>query len=100
MRYSVLMGLVILPGVAGVIIFGVFALIDWFALLAAYEQFEMVRTAASLNTLLAAEAQQNIHRINLFAEGTWVLLSGILTAIGIHGLCVMPRFGNSRRLRD
>ncbi len=30
---------------------------------------------------------QNIHRINLFADGTWFLLAGVIFAIGLHGLC-------------
>jgi hypothetical protein len=39
-------------------------------------------------TLFVAEAQQNIHRINLFADVVWALLGAIVGAIGIHGLCV------------
>jgi hypothetical protein len=27
-----------------------------------------------------------IHRINVFADGVWTLLSAILAAIGIHGI--------------
>ncbi|NJO19564.1 MAG: hypothetical protein HC838_05160, partial [Spirulinaceae cyanobacterium RM2_2_10] len=41
--------------------------------------------------LFAAEAQQNIHRLNLFAEGVWVLQSATLAAIALHGLCTVPR---------
>ncbi|WYL95398.1 MAG: hypothetical protein HEQ35_17665 [Gloeotrichia echinulata IR180] len=28
------------------------------------------------------------HRINVFADGTWGLLGGVITAVGIHGLMV------------
>jgi hypothetical protein len=31
------------------------------------------------------------HRINVFADGTWGLLGFGITAIGIHGLVMMPK---------
>jgi len=46
---------------------------------------------AGLSALFIAEAWENIHRINCFAEGVGVLLGGILAAIGLHGLCLLPR---------
>lgn len=73
----------------GVAIFGYFALIDWAQLQAAYRHYEVVsRNSASLVALTKAFNAQSIHRTNLFADGTWTLLSGILTGIGVHGLCV------------
>ena len=83
---------VVLPGVVGVVVFAYFALIDWEALQAAYQELELaVEQSADLNILFARATQQNIHRINLFAEGVWTLLSAILVAIGLQGICTGPR---------
>ncbi|NJL56095.1 hypothetical protein HC928_13620 [bacterium] len=87
MRYTMLALLIILPGATGIAIFSHFALIDWNALQETYQSYEAIAQSSSdLPTLFKAEAQQNIHRINLFAEGVWALLSAILVAIGIHGV--------------
>ncbi len=54
---------------------------------AAYEEYDSVRQSRTdLFALFAANAQQMIHRINVFADGVWTLLSAILAAIGIHGI--------------
>ena len=83
--------LVIALGALGVAVFGYYALIDWAALQQAYSQFSnLVQQSSDLTPLFAAEAQQNIHRINLFADGVWTLLSAILAAIGLHGICTIP----------
>jgi hypothetical protein len=42
-------------------------------------------------TLFKANAAQMTQRINLFADGTWTLLSGILAAIGLHGWLISAR---------
>ncbi len=87
MRHIILPLFTIVPGVAGLLIFGYFAWIDWDALQLAYQYFlEVAQSSPSLEKLFAAEAAQNIHRINLFAEGVWALLSAILASIGLHGL--------------
>ena len=41
-----------------------------------------------MSVLFVAEARQNIHRINVFADVVWALLGAIVAAIGIHGLCI------------
>ncbi|MEB3357078.1 MAG: hypothetical protein VKK04_10145 [Synechococcales bacterium] len=79
-------------GAAGVVVFGYYALVDWDALEKAYGNFSaLAQGSPAVTSLLAAEAQQNIHRINLFAEGVWVLQSATLSAIGLHGICTMRR---------
>lgn len=66
-----------------------YALQDWAELQKAYANFARVtNTSSSMNVLFVAEAKQNIHRINLFADVVWALLGAIIAAIGIHGLCV------------
>lgn len=80
-----------LPGIAGVAIFSFFALQDWGQLRRDYSYFvALIEQSAALEALFVAEAQQNVHRLNLMADGVWTLLSAILAAIGLHGAC-LPR---------
>jgi hypothetical protein len=90
MRHAALIGFIVLPGVATMVVSGAYLLQDWFALRAAVARFEQVAASdAELPVLFVAEAKQNLHRINCFAEGVGVLLGAILVAIGIHGLCTL-----------
>lgn len=71
--------LVMLLGITAALVSGYHLFLDWAALREGYARFEqLVRQGASLNTLFVAEARQNVHRINCFAEGVGVLLGGIL----------------------
>ncbi len=80
--------LVLFPGLTGVALFGYHSLFDWAGLKTAYAHYrEVVAATPEQQELFVAEADQNIQRINLFADGTWTLLSGIIAAIGIHGIC-------------
>jgi hypothetical protein len=82
----------VVVGGAGAVAFGWYALKDWAALQTAERQFEtLAGRSADLSALFVAEAKQNIHRINLFAQGVWTLLSAIVAAIGVHGLCAGKR---------
>ena len=90
--------IVVLAGLIGVAVFGWAALKDWSALRAAYLQFDTVaQSSTDMPTLFVAEAKQNIHRINLFADGVWTLLAAILAAIGLHGVCLMPAPASGRK---
>ena len=92
MRYLLLVILLIFPSLVGVTIFGYYALIDWDTLQKAYSHFvNVTKSSANLETLFVAEAQQNIHRINLFADGVWAMLSVIIGAIGLHCICTIPK---------
>ena len=92
LRTCLLLGLLIVPGVMGAAFCFYHALIEWAALQQAQGNFERIASNTSnLNALFVAEAKQNIHRINLFAEVVWALLCAILAAIGLHGLCYLGR---------
>ena len=94
-RIVLLLLLTTIPGIAGALVFGYYALQDWDQLQLDYGYFisviQLADSASSTDyreALFVAEAQQNIHRINLMADGIWTLLSAILAAIGLHGACV------------
>jgi hypothetical protein len=91
MRWIVL-SLVVVAGLLTVAVSVHYALQDWAALNREYARFERVSAGnADLRSVIVTEGHQNAFRINVFADGTWVLLGAILAAIGIHGLCVLPR---------
>jgi hypothetical protein len=80
-----------LLGLVTVLASGYHLCLDWAALRAADARFEqLAQQNAGLTALFIAEARENVHRINCFAEGVGVLLGGILAAIGLHGLCLLP----------
>jgi len=89
---SLCLGGVVLLGLVAVLVSGYYLRLDWAALRAADARFEqLARQNAALNALFIAQTRENIHRINCFAEGVGALLGGILAAIGLHGLCLLPR---------
>lgn len=89
LRQGLLFVLLMVPGVFCFLFCMFYALQDWVALQAAYANFARVAdTSGDLSILFVAEAKQNIHRINLFADVVWALLGAIVAAIGIHGICV------------
>ena len=89
MRQLILLLGLVVPGVFCFVCCLYYALQDWAALQRAYGEFARVAVSSSdMRVLFVAEARQNIHRINLFADVVWALLGAIVAAIGIHGLCV------------
>jgi hypothetical protein len=90
-KMKTLLVIVVLLGIFGVFFFGYFALQDWTLLRGAYAHLLKLTPSSSVSQILLAEAQQNAHRINVFADATWALLSAIFAAIGIHGLALLPR---------
>jgi hypothetical protein len=78
-------------GLAGVAFFGYFTLQDWAALQKNYAHFAQLTPQSPTSAILLADARQNMHRINVFADGTWALLCAIIAAIGVHGLAVTKK---------
>ena len=80
---------------SGLIIAGVcsnYTLADWAKLDASYRRYQTLANSlsATLIQLSIAEAAENRHRINCFAEGMGVLLGSAIAAIGVHGLSLLP----------
>jgi hypothetical protein len=96
MRILVLSGIVAL-GLVTTLVSGYYLLHDWSALQASFARFEQLAARpSSPNALSVAEARQNVHRLNCFAEGVGLLLGAILAAVGVHGLCLLPPHSHGR----
>ena len=92
MRRYLLVWLLIVPALIGMAGFGYGSWLDWGLLRQDYVYYRAVSAgSASFQKVFVAESAQNIHRINLFADGTWFLLAGVIFAIGLHGLCLLPK---------
>ena len=92
MRTWVLILLLVVPGLAVMAACAYYLLGDWQGLNATHARFEgLVAQNADLRRLFIVWAQEDLHRINVFAEGVGFLLGALLAGLGVHGLCVMPR---------
>ena len=91
-RALVLLTLTIAPGLGAVILSSFFLFPEWAALDKSYQNYaRLAATNASVKELAIAESAEMRHRINCFAEGVGVLLGGVVFAIGIHGICTLPK---------
>ena len=89
---SLLLILVVLPGIACVSISTYYLFPEWKMLDDSYTQYQkLARSNAPVRELSIAQAAENRHRINCFAEGIGVLLGLTISAIGVHGLCTLPK---------
>lgn len=90
MRQLLLVVLLIVPGLLVALASGYFALLDWHQLREAYAHYRVVSVAGDMRALFIANAAQETHRINLFADGVWALQGVMIFAIGVVGLCLLP----------
>ncbi|NJM56761.1 MAG: hypothetical protein HC857_04025 [Synechococcales cyanobacterium RU_4_20] len=92
MRFNLLLLSAVLPGAAAALVSGYWVLVDWRALAQAHDRLEQVALSSerTLEDIALAQAAENRHRLNCFAEGIGVLLGGIWMSIGIHGICTLP----------
>ncbi len=93
MRVLVLLLLVILPGVVSASVSAYFLFPDWAALTASVKRYSQLAASptSTPQDLAIAQAAETRHRLNCFAEGVGVLLGWTIVAVGIHGLCTLPR---------
>jgi hypothetical protein len=90
--------LVVLAGLAAIAVSAYYLFQDWHALNVSYARFEeLTMSAADQRSLFIADAHQSAFRLNSFADGVGVLLGAILAAIGLHGLCLLPRPASARK---
>jgi hypothetical protein len=92
MRPTALVLTSIVPGLAATIASGYYLFPDWAALDNAHRNLtKIAESNPSVQALIVAQAAEDRHRINCFAEGMGVLAGGIWLAIGVHGLCLLPK---------
>lgn len=90
-RIAILLITLVFPGstVVGVSLY--WFNLDYAALIKAEKNVENLVEVGKVNDrqLEYAYHRTYIHRINVFADGTWGLLGGAIAALGIHGLVTM-----------
>ncbi|HEY9894644.1 MAG TPA: hypothetical protein V6D34_04405 [Candidatus Sericytochromatia bacterium] len=66
---------------------------EWVVLGTSYQNDQTLaqRTTTSVRDVNVAQAAENRHQLNCFAEGVGVLLGGVITSIDLHGICTLPR---------
>jgi hypothetical protein len=66
---------------------------EWDTLGKSYQNYQRLAQApgSSVRDLGVAQAAENRHRLNCFAEGIGVLLGGVIVSVGLHGICTLPR---------
>jgi hypothetical protein len=88
LRKGILLVTLVFPGLAVVGVSLYYFNLDYAALIKAENYVENLVEVGKVNDrrLEYAYHRTYIHRINVFADGTWGLLGGVITALGIHGL--------------
>jgi hypothetical protein len=84
---------VLLPGLGTSAVSAYYLFPDWTALDHSHRNYQKIAQSPTSRDrdLSIAQAAENRHRINCFAEGIGVLFGGVIMAIGVHGLCTLPK---------
>jgi hypothetical protein len=79
--------LLIVPGLTGALLSGYWGYADWIRLTEAERNFQqLAANKADQRQLFIAAHRENIHRLNVAAEGVWIGLGLITTGIGMLGI--------------
>lgn len=91
-KQVILLLFVVLPGLGASAVSAYYLFPDWTALDKSHRNYQRIAQSPTSRErdLLIAQAAENRHRMNCFAEGIGVLIGGVIMAIGIHGLCTLP----------
>jgi hypothetical protein len=90
-RKAILLITLVFPGLAVVGVSLYWFNLDYAALIKAENYVTNLVEVGKVNDrqLEYAYHRTYIHRINVFADGTWGLLGGVIAALGIHGLVMV-----------
>jgi hypothetical protein len=87
MKKFAFFALLIIPGLTGALLSGYWGYADWIRLTEAERNFQqLVANKADQRQLFIAAHRENIHRLNVAAEGVWIGLGLITTGIGMLGI--------------
>ncbi|MBD2127210.1 hypothetical protein NDI39_00650 [Microcoleus sp. ZQ-A2] len=91
-KQVILLLFVVLPGLGSSAVSAYYLFPDWTALDKSHKNYQRIAQSPTSRErdLLIAQAAENRHRMNCFAEGIGILMGGVIMAIGIHGLCTLP----------
>ncbi|QIR40786.1 hypothetical protein HCG51_31580 [Tolypothrix sp. PCC 7910] len=97
-RKAILLITLVIPGLAVVGISLYWFILDYDALGKAENNIERLAKSDKVSDrqLDYAYHRTLAHRINVFADGTWGLLGGVITGLGIHGLATLPEQNKSK----
>jgi hypothetical protein len=87
MKNFVFFTLLVIPGFTGVILSSYWGYADFIKLTEAEHNFQqLVTQKANHRELFIAAHRENIHRLNVAAEGVWIGLGLITAGVGIIGM--------------
>lgn len=87
MKNFVFFTFLIVPGLTGALLSGYWGYADFIRLTQAERNFnQLVARQASQKELFVAAHRENIHRLNVAAEGVWIGLGLITVGVGAIGM--------------